>query len=528
MMRDLELKPEQLRQTTDPALFGFADTRALEGPVHVIGQDRAVRAIDFGVDMPSPGYNVYAMGPAGSGRTTAVRQYLDRHAAERPAPDEWCYVYNFDDPRRPRALRLPPGFASGLRRDMADLVQQLRQEIPRAFEGEHYEQRRREIMLAMQERQQELYRTLEAYLNERGFALIRSQMGLAIAPMVEGQVLSGEDYQKLDPERKKQFEAFRPELQEQFDRTMRQARDLDRQAKESIDHINDELTGFVADNLMTEIQERFGCCPDVVTYLAAVRKDVVANAARFVGGEGEQPGTPAALLAQVQQAGWFSRYEINVLDETGDRTHAPVVIEDNPTYHNLVGRIEHRAEFGAMVTDFTQIRAGALHRANGGYLVVAAKDALTNALAWEGLKRALRNRQIKIEEMSQFYGLLATASLDPEPIPLDVKVVLIGDENLYGLLYAYDEDFRELFKVRAEFTPDMPRDDHAAQEYALFVADLTRRENLRPFDAGAMARLFEEASRLADDQGKVTTRFAETADLVREAPFWAGRARRDV
>jgi len=524
---DLELKPEQLRRQNDPATFTFKTTAELPSLEQIIGQDRAIDAIDFGVDMPSQGYNIFAVGPAGSGRTTAVRQFLNKRASQRAIPWEWCYVYNFHDPRRPKAIDLPPGRASLLRKQMADLIEQTRREMPRAFEGEHYEQRRREIVLDVQKKQRELYQSLEQYLDERNFALIRSQMGLAIAPVLNGETLSAEDYQKLEPEIKKGFEDRRPELQEQFDKTMRETRELDRQAKQAIGDINSELAGFVVDNLMAEIEKEFGDCSKVLDYLSAVRKDMVENVSHFLPSS-EEENQILSALRQSPEKSWFRRYIINVLGEAGERTCAPVIIEDNPTYHNLIGRIEHRAEFGAMVTDFTQIHAGALHRANGGYLVVEAKDLLANPLAWEGLKRALRNQEIKIEEIAQFYGLVATASLQPQPIPLDVKVVIIGDAHMYYLLYTYEEDFRDLFKVKAEFTSTKRRDEKTPEEYARFVGDLCRREELRHFDPGAMSSLLLEAARLAEDQEKVTTRFANVADLVRESSFWAGRNDNDL
>lgn len=525
--KDRELQPEQLRRKSDPSMFSFESTAGLPPLQQVIGQERAVRAIDFGTEIPSHGYNIFAVGPAGSGRTTAVRQFLDRRATQRPGPSEWCYVYNFEDPRRPSTVELPPGRASQLRRQMAELVQQLQREIPRTFEGELYEERRREVTLEMQRRQQELYQSLEQYLNERGFALIRTQMGLAIAPMLEGEALSAEAYQRLDPEVKKKFEAYRPELQEQFDKTMRQARELDREAKQAIESINSELAGFVVDNPMSDLRESFSDCPKVLAYLDAVRRDAVQNVSSFLPiPEGEQ--TPFAAGQAGPRRRWLNRYEINVVAEAGDCRCAPVVIEDNPTYPNLIGRIEHRAEFGAIVTDFTQIRAGALHRANGGYLIVEAKSLLANPLAWDGLKRALRNREIKIEEMAQFYGLVAASTLVPEPIPLDVKVVIIGEERIHRLLHAYDEDYRELFKVKAQFATQMSRDEKTAAEYAQLVGDLCRNEGLRHFDPTAVARLLDEAARLAGDQQKLTTRFADVADLVRESSFLASRAGREV
>jgi lon-related putative ATP-dependent protease len=520
-IRERELKPEQLRPRTDPSLFHFLSTAELQPLEQVIGQERAVRSIDFGVDMPSQGYNIFAVGASGSGRTTAVHKYLHSRAIARPAPAEWCYVYNFDAPQRPLAVNLPAGRAAILEKLMAQLVSQLRREFPRTFEGEHYEQRRRELMLEMQAKQQPIFQELEHYLNERGFALIRSQAGLTIAPMIDGEVLTSEAYQKLDPEVRQKFEEQRPQLQEQFDRTMRNARELDRQAKLRIENINGEMAGYVVDNLMAEVIEAFSDCPRVKQYLTAVRQDIVSNVGQFVPSPDEE-ASPLALFGPSKER-WYLRYQVNVLASTGSCPCAPVIIEDNPTYPRLIGRIEHHAELGAMVTDFTQIRAGALHRANGGYLVVEAKTLLINPLAWDGLKRALRTRAIKIEEMGQFYGMVSATTLDPEPIPLDIKVVLIGEPQIYQLLHAYDEDFRELFKVQAQFAATMPRDQQTAEQFALLVGNLCRDEGLRPFGPEALAQVIDESSRLADDQVKVTTRFGEVADIVREASHWAGR-----
>ena len=520
ILASFEVAPDQLRAQIDPLRFAWQSSEELEPLDAIIGQDRAVGAIGFGVEIGSEGYNIFAVGPAGSGRTTAIRQYLARRAAERAQPDEWCYVHNFEDPRRPRALSLAPGRATTLRDGMAEVVEQLEQEIPRAFEGEFYEQRRREILLNFQQRQQEMLRQLEQYLNERNFALIRGQMGLAIAPIVDGQVLSAEEYEQLDAEQKRAFESHRPQLQEQYDKTMRQTRELDRDRRRSIEKLKTEMAGFVADQVMEDLQEAFADNAIVLTYLQAVRDDIIQHADEFMPKEEQDP--QALLMSQMGSgATTRTRYTVNVLTADCADGCAPIVIEDNPTYQNLVGRIEHRSQFGAMFTDFTQIRSGALHRANGGYLVAEAKDILSNPLAWEALKRALRNKHIKIEEMAQFYGLVASVTLEPEPIPLDIKVVLIGDERLYQLLYALDEDFRELFKVKAEFATRTALDDDLAESYPRFIGDLCRRESLLPYGPDAAAKVIEEASRYAEDQERATVRMAQVADLVREGAYWA-------
>lgn len=520
----LRLRVEQLRRRTDPAELGIDTTSDLPPLDHIMGQERAVRAIEFGVEIPGQQYNIVAVGPPGTGRASVVQHFLQEQACRRPAPGEWCYVNNFQDPRRPRALYCPAGRATELRREMEELVEQLKEDIPRTLEGELFEQRIREITLEFQRRQQELMENLERYLSERGFTLMRSQMGLHIAPVVDGRPITGEEYEKLDEETRHRLESYRPELTEQFDRAMRQTRDLDRARRRAAERVRDELVGYVVDQVIDDVRSHFQDCPKVLEYLEEVRRDVVANADDFMPRQ-EQPA-PFPFLRQTERA--LSRYQVNVLADSRDGACAPVITEDNPTYQNLIGRIEHRAEFGAMVTDFTQIRPGALHRANGGYLIVEARNILSYPLAWDGLKRALRNREIKIEEMAQFYGLLSTSTLEPEPIPLDpdTKVVIITEEWLYQLLNMADQDFREQFKVKAEFHSTMPRTRETALEYARFIADLCRNDHLPPFDAAAVAKVLEEGSRAADDQEKLTTRMASIADLVRQAAYWAQRAGR--
>ncbi|MHB1355412.1 MAG: Lon protease family protein [Anaerolineae bacterium] len=522
----LELPPDQLRRFTDPTQFTFKSTADLADLEKIIGQDRAVRAIGFGVDIESQGYNIYAVGPSGCGRTTTIRQFLDRRAANRPLPREWCYVYNFNDPRRPRSISLPSGQGPMLRKEMLELVEQLRRDMPRAFEGEVFEQRRREIVLDLQRKQQLLLQELDTYLSQRGFSLIRSQTGMAIAPVIEGKVLSGEDYDKLEPEEKAKFESFRPELQEQFDKTMRLTRQIDRDGRQAIDKVTRDMAGFVVDQSLEDLLEKFKDQPSVLDYLSAVRSDAIENADKLLVSPEDEKPSPFGPSAPKDN--FLKRYRVNVLTETPLGQYAPIVIEDNPTYSNLIGRIEHTAEFGTMVTDYTQIRAGALHRANGGYLVVEAKNLLANALAWDALKRSMLNRQVKIEEMAQYYGLVATASLEPEPIPLEVKVVIIGDEHLYDLLYTYDEDFRELFKVRAQFVSQTPRDAQTVLDYAQFIGTLCRQENLRHLNPSAVGYIIDEAARLVEDQGRVSTRLSQVADLVRESSFWAHQAERDI
>ncbi len=523
-----ELPPERLRRVCDPCQFEFTSTEELPELEEIIGQERATRAIDFGIDIPCYGYNIYALGPAGAGKTTTIQTFLERRARTEKVPDDWVYVNNFQDPYQPWAISLPPGGARVLRDEIDEMLKSLQEEIPRAFESEEYEQHKARVVQELDEKRTAEFKRLEAFVNEQGFTLLRTPMGLIFAPMVDGQPMSEEQYQALAPEKKEELEKYRPILQKELEKATRQVRELEKEAKERLRNLDKEIAAFTVSHFFEALKEKYSQHDELVAYLEAMRNDMVQNVdalrkAAQAPGEGAAEGEtmPAFFASRLKSP--FDKYRVNVIVDHSRTEGAPVIVEPNPTYQNLIGRIEHRAEFGSLVTDFSMIRGGALHRANGGYLVLDARAVLTSPLAWTALKRALRNREIRIEEMAQQLSLIATVGLAPEPIPLDVKVVLIGDPQTYYLLYALDEEFQKLFKVKADFVTEMEWTPENLQKYALFIHDRCRAENLRHFDNEAVAKVIEYSSRLVEDQEKLTTRFAHVADIVREASYWAGR-----
>jgi len=520
-----ELTADQLWAPCDPAMFDFETTATLEGEVTIIGQDRAVEAIDFGVGMTSFGFNIYALGYTGTGRATTIHTFLQRVAAGQPVPNDWIYVNNFVNPAQPRAIALPPGTAVQFQRDMQELVNDLQRDIPRAFESEDYEKQRERIVREMQEQRNEEFLRLEQKVNERGFTLLKTAMGLSIAPVLNGQVVTPEAYQQLDEATRQGIEKRQELLQGEISEAMRRVRDLEKNAKRRLQDFDREVANFAVSHPIEELKHKYRGLEEVPDYLDEVLADIVNNVEGFKSQEEATEGLAAAMQAGQREA-LLRRYTVNVIVDNSAQQGAPVVTEPNPTYGNLIGRIEHRAEFGALVTDFTMIKPGALHRANGGYLVVEMRGLLTNPLAWEALKRAIKSRSIRTEEMGAQFQLISTVTLEPEPIPLDVKVLLIGDPLTYYLLYEYDEDFRKLFKVKADFGADFDRTPETSHCYARFVAARCRQENLLPFEREAVARVVEYGSRLAEHQKKLSTRFGEIADLVREASFWARRAGR--
>ncbi len=516
------LSPADLYRACDPAHLGFETTSEVAPLDEIVGQPRAVEAVRFGVRIPQDGFNIYALGPTGTGKFTLVRRSLEEQAAQKPSPPDWCYVYNFESPYRPKVLRLPPGTGAQLRQDMQQLIADLRSALSAAFESDEYQTRREVIQQEFMERQQKAFTELQEKAQQRGLTLLRTPAGFVFAPVRLGQVLSPEEFQRLPPEERERITANIQAMQEELQRVLHQMPRWQRELRQKLMELDREVAGYTVRPLVEELRQKYSHLEEVVAYLNAVEADIVANAMLFLQPE-VPPGVPPAVAALQQQmpGAPLRRYEVNVLVDHSKATGAPVVYEDNPTYQNLIGRIEHMAHMGMLLTDFTLIKPGALHRANGGYLILDAHRVLQHPLAWEGLKRALQSRQLRIEAPLQTLGLFSTVSLEPEPIPLDVKVVLLGNRLLYYLLSALDPDFDELFKVAADFDDQMSRTLEDERLYARLVVTLVQKESLRPFTSRAVARVIEHSARLVGDAERLSVRMNRIVDLLREADFWA-------
>lgn len=513
------LPPEALyrRVATDALAFETtADLPPLDEPV---AQPRAVEAIRFAIGVRSDGYNLYALGPNGTGKSSIVRQFLGTAAAAEPVPDDWCYVNNFEEANRPRALRLPPGRGQTLRRDMERLVDELRLAIPALFESEEYQARRQGLEAEFKQRQDHALKELRQEAEERGVALIRTPMGMALAPLKDGEVLSPEEFHQLPEEEQTRRQQALQELQERLEETLKHMPRWEREHRDKLRALDQEVTASAVGHLIDELREAYADLPAVLEYLDAVKDDVVRNAGEFLPRQQEEGPLPAALRGERD----YRRYRVNVLVDNGGLEGAPVVREDHPTQPNLIGRTEYVSQFGALATDFNLIRAGALHRANGGYLMLEAHKLLMQPFAWDDLKRALKAGEIRIESPGQSMGLLSTTTLEPEPIPLSVKVVLTGEPMLYYLLSHYDPEFPELFKVAADFDYEAPRDEDNVSAYARLIGTFARQEGLKPLHREAVARVIEHAGRLAGDADKLSTHMASLSDLVREAHYFASQ-----
>jgi lon-related putative ATP-dependent protease len=512
------LSPDDLRAVCDPAKLGFRSTAELPVLDAMIGQDRALNATLFGIGMRHAGYNLFVLGPPATGKTTTMRRLLAQQAESEPTPPDVCYVHNFDEPYRPVAIDLPAGRGRELRDSMATLVDECRSRLPRAFEGEEFERQRSRIMETLGHGQQEEIAKFEQEASQHGFAVLRSPMGLTLAPAPNGEPLSPEQFAALPKATQEEIETRGRALQAGMDATLRQLRQLEREARAAHEKLVREVAAAATRQLVQELREDFAGIASVAGYLDRVEKDLIEHAEEFrqlAEGKPVPPFLP-------QPGAFLDAYRVNVLVDRSDARGAPVVFEQNPTHANLVGRIEHRFHFGTLVTDFMLIKAGALHRTNGGYLVLEAKDLLRNMFAWEALKKALRSRSVRIEEPLDELRLVSAVSLAPEPIPLAVKVVLIGSPYYFYLLHALDEDFRELFKVKVDFDDSVPRTPEYELFYARFIAGACREEGMRQFSSGAVAKLVEEGSRRVAHQGRLTSSLGRLLELVRESAYFAG------
>lgn len=520
------LNAEQLCRRCDPEQFSFATTEDLEELTEMIGQTRALNAVQFGTGIRREGYNLFVLGPAGTGKHTLVRQFLEQKSASEARPSDWCYVNNFSDPRKPRAMPMPAGRAAALRRDMDQLVEELRTTIPAAFESEEYRMGTREIEDQLKERQEQAFGELQKQAEEHQITLLRTPGGFAFAPTRDGEVIGPEKFEKLSEKEQKRIEAVVTALQEKLQLIIHQIPQWQKEARARVKDLNREMTMLTVGHLIDALKKSYTDLPDVLAYLDAVQQDVMDNADDFR--TQEEGGATRVLGLTLHEPPSFRRYQVNVLVDNAATEGAPVIYEDNPSHQNLVGAVEHLAQLGALVTDFTLIKAGALHKANGGYLVLDVRKVLMSPYAWEGLKRALRAREVRIESLGQALSLISTVSVEPQTIPLNVKVALIGDRLLYYLLAEYDPEFNELFKVAADFEDSIDRDGANSLLYARLIATLARTEGLRPFDRAAVARLVEHSARLVEDGEKLSAHMGSVADLLRESDYWAGAGGRAV
>lgn len=504
----------------DHSLLGFQTTGELSPLLSIIGQERAVRSLEFGLDIEERGFNIFAAGPTGTGKTTAISAFLEEVAKSRDIPPDWCYVNNFVDPSRPRALQLPPGKGKEFKHDMRILLEEAKRDITRAFESEEYSRRQEDVSTASRLEREKLLSGINDRARDLGFLIQSTPVGVSLTPHKGGAPLTEEDMASIPQAERDRLREIQGMLEIELKQLFSHLRSAERQVNEDNNHMDEQIARYAMDSLTQELKSKYETLPEIEAYLNEVEADLVSNVDDFKV-KPRDGQAHAAMPSQVgaDQIPW--RYEVNVIVDNSQTLGAPVVLEINPTHSNLLGRIDKESQFGALQTNLTMIRPGSLHRANGGFLVIRIEEILRDAQAWEGLKRSLKEQKIITEEMSERMGLMVAKSLSPEPIPLNVKTILVGSLMLYHALYAQDPDFVELFKVKAEFDSAMERNEENIKDYASFICALAHREHLLQMDRGGVSKLVEHSSRLAEDQTKLSTRFAEISDIVREASYWA-------
>ena len=515
-----ELSYEQARRRCPDDFLSCASTAELKPLEQILGQDRAVRALQFGLKIKERGFNIYVAGPPGTGRKTAIVSFLEQIAKTRPVPSDWCYVNNFDDSLRPNGLRLPAGKGLEFQRDMEWFVTEMPKALKRAFESEEYSEKREDTLKGIENERDQLTKQTNQMAQQEGFILQRSPIGLLLVPIVKGRPISDQEFAQLPPRVQAEIQRRREALQNKMRNALRYFRDLERKTEATVEELNREVAAFAMDNLFSTLLEKYGSIDEVQEYLEDVKKDILDNLAVILGqGEPQQPQLPFPLPRLQEDP--TNRYRANLIVDNSKLEGAPVMMELNPTHQRLFGMTEKEASFGALVTDYTMIRGGSAHRANGGFLVVPVEDLLTQPLAWDSLKRTIMNKRLEIEEITERLGFMTTKTLRPEPIPFDTKVVLIGNSQLYYLLYQLDRNFKELFKVKADFDVTMDRNDENVESYASFICTVCKKEGLKHLDPSGIAAVVEYSARLASDQKKLSTRFAAVADIIREASFYA-------
>ncbi len=519
----VKLSIQDLYQCCEPDFFPFETTAEILDLGGLIGQERALKSIDFGLSLDNKGYNIFALGEAGTGKSRAIRTILTDKAAKEPVPNDWCYVYNFKDPDAPSAIAMEPGNAVAFQKDMSDLIKSLTVEIPKVFESKDYEQQRNKIVEEFQRKQKDLFSSLEEEALAKGFAIRRGAQGLFIVPVKKtGEPLTEEEFAALDENSKARAEEIGKSLQEKLNDIGRSVRQEEKLLREMLARLERQVALGAVGHFIDELREKYLEHMKIQTYLEAVKEDILSHLEDFKTTE-EQAPPPLPFMKMPKQETSFARYVVNVIVNNGEKKGAPVVFESNPTYLNLFGKLEYKVQYGMALTDFTMIRAGSLHKANGGYIVINALDLLKNIFSYDSLKRAIKNREIRVEDVWEQYRLMSTSGIKPEAIPLDVKVILSGIPNLYYMLYNLDDEYRELFKVKADFDSRMERTPETMAKYAAFIASCQKEEELLPFDRAGVSKIVEYGSRLAAHKNKLSTRFSEIADLMREANLWAGK-----
>ena len=531
MTTPFEIPADKLAWLCDLSFLPFTCTAEMTPLEDFIGQQRAIRAIEFGLGVNKPGFNIFVTGLTGTGKTSIIKAFLKKVTADRipPAtdsafPEDWCYVYNFSDPDRPQVLKIRRGRGKILKTDMEQLIQNLQREAKKMFESDEFAHQRQGMIEEIQKKQQEMMEALMEEANKNDFTLRMTPSGIVLLPTKDGKPVQESDYLALSATEKKRLEEKRSDIERRVEETLREGKKLERDIAEKLEAVEMQAGEYLVRIPLAELKEKYQDHPKVLGHLDGVREHILKNLQRLMASDA---GPGMAQMAPLQMAepprDPFLPYRVNVFVDNSDTQGPPIIVETNPSYHNLFGVVEKKPIVGGYITDFTLIKAGSISRANGGYLVLYDRDVLANPGVWEALQRVIKNRELRIEEPGAFFGWFPPQGLRPEPIPTDTKVIMIGDPFLYRTLATVDPDFRETFKVKADFDFQIDRTQENIVAFACFISDYCQREGLRHFDTSGVARVIEHCARLVEDQEKLSTRFSDMADLLVESDYWASK-----
>ena len=525
MKKTNELSYKDLKRICDPNIFKFEDTSELEGINTGIGQDRGIKALEFGVNVDVKGYNIYLEGPSGVGKTMYAKNYLDKISKKKKVPSDWCYIYNFENPNEPIAISLPAGQGKEFEETMNLFIKDIRKDIKNTFNNDDFEKEKTLIKQEFEEKRASLLDKLNEESEKHGFQVKSAQNGIYMMPIIDGKTIEEEEFEKLDDEVKKQFEEKSVIVQEQIMNVIGKIKEIERASDKKIEEWQSNIALLTVNSHINYIKNKYKRNKKINKFLTDVKQDILKNISIFVG-QDVQPQQQQGPAKEPPKP-WLN-YRVNLFVDNSNTEGAPVIMDSNYSYHNIFGKLEYENYYGSLKTDYTMLKPGLLHIANGGYIIFQAKDLLANGICYEALKKALRIKEISIENTADQRSAMVMVSLKPEPIPLDIKVLVVGNDSIYQSLLAMDSDFRKLFKIKVEFEENAPITTENINKLAKFIHGFCEQEELPHLDKGAVAKIVEYASKLADDRDKISTRFTEIAQIVGEAATWAQMDRKKI